>query len=119
MDDLARQLVEAGCFRWEAGMLVHSEANAWDPMWNPGRLCRVEDRESDDVPILADPATAALLAVQAMERGILFEPTSVLGQPCWRWSGTVGPGHSRTDIERTLGEAAARALLAIHPKETP
>jgi hypothetical protein len=114
MDDLttlARQLVEAGAFRWETGMLVHSDANAWDPMWNPGRLCRVEDREPDDIPILADPATAALLAVQAMERGAEFYHFA----DGWR---VLLPFLDGTGICPTLGEAAARALLALAQSTT-
>lgn len=110
-DALARELVAAGAFRWVAGMLAHSPSLG--PLFNPGRLTKVEHREPDDIPVLDDPATAAVLAVQAMEAGILLERATVLGEPCWRWSGMVGDRHWRTDIERTIGEAAARALLAL------
>jgi hypothetical protein len=107
---LARQPVEAQAFHWEAGMLVHSEVNAWDPMWNPGRLCRVENREPDDIPLLADPATAALLAVQAMERGAKVHPHG------GRWRALWKAGHLWRQADGTLGEAAARALLAMADK---
>jgi len=107
MDDLARQLVEAGAFRWQAGMLAST-----------GRLDeRVEVRSQwsahgDAYPDLTDPATAALLAVQAMERGAAFGPSSVGG---WSWgvpNWTVA--RDAGGVCRTLGEAVARALLALH-----
>jgi len=71
-------------------------------------------------PVLSDPATAALLAVQAMERGALFAWVSGSDSDAlpagWEW--WCPPGHHTHDP--TLGEAAARALLALaQPKETP
>lgn len=60
------------------------------------------------IPDLTDRATAALLAVQAMERGRDFEHFV---------ADEYGPAGWRSEGERpeyaTLGEAAARALLAM------
>jgi hypothetical protein len=123
MDDLttlARQLVEAGAFRWQAGMLPMVEMPT-----DEGTTWVVDTRLDDyqpetarpadgAIPCLEDAATAALLAVQAMERGRCFEHFT---------ADEYGPAGWRLEGERpeyaTLGEAAARALLAIHnTKET-
>jgi hypothetical protein len=109
MDDLARQLVEAGAFRWETGMLTTGNL----------RLDLTDAHESkgagwlpDLMPDLEDHATAALLAVQAMERGHAIAYTPMGG----RWDWRVDRKWGTCD---TLGEAAARALLAIHNGGTP
>jgi hypothetical protein len=69
-------------------------------------------------PVLSDPATAALLAVQAMERGARFSapPGS------WAWLVPSSDPRNGWHLCPTLGEAAARALLALAQpttKETP
>jgi hypothetical protein len=126
---LARQLVEAGAIRWEAGMLTAGEARLvvvhvdGSAEWAAKR-----DEPAPMLPDLEDPATAALLAVRAMERGALFAPSD----SGWEWSVFRDvPADTLYDGQRvykalaqrgecpTLGEAAARALLALaQPKET-
>ena len=67
------------------------------------------------VPSITDPATAACLAVQAMERGARFSapPGS------WAWLVPSSDPRNGWHLCPTLGEAAARALLAIHNGGTP
>ena len=127
MDDLARQLVDAGAIRWEAGMLT---ATGWrlGPVsmhdgcriaWH-GTQCAEFYWPYDTQPDLTDPATAALLAVQAMERGAGVRPAVARGQTGWLWC--VSDWSKARDLGcacPTLGEAAARALLAIHNGGTP
>jgi hypothetical protein len=127
MDDLARQLVEAGAFRWEAGMLTTSEHRL---KWCDKRtgLWRCLDSSAaswwhypaDMLPDLTDPATAALLAVQAQERGACMAYDAAA--PGWEWL-VAGDGARQEGLCPTLGEAAARALLALAQptttKETP
>jgi hypothetical protein len=129
MDDTlttpARQLVEAGAIRWEAGMRAYSGCRVVvaEPDSRPGSgggwltvAQKGEDQEyrfiDDELPDLTDPATAALLAVQAMERG---ESITYEGIEHWCWCARNG----KHGACQTLGEAAARALLAIHNGGTP
>jgi hypothetical protein len=78
--------------------------------WSPGPM-RAHPTDVL-VPDLTDPATAALLAVQAMERGHAIAYTPMGG----RWDWRVDRKWGTCD---TPGEAAARALLAIHNGGTP
>jgi hypothetical protein len=111
---LARQLVDSEPIRWEAGMLTTSghRLTKYDSVTRMWHGCGPKGTSwwhypADMVPDLEDEATAALLAVQAMERGRCFEHFT---------ADEYGPAGWRLEGERpeyaTLGEAAARALLA-------
>jgi hypothetical protein len=106
-DALARELVSLGAFRWQAGMLVHSPS--YGPMCNPGRLSRVEHREPDDIPFLGDPATDAIIAVQAMEAGAMIAYHNEVGL----WEAVPAAGSMGSPVLGDLGIVAARALIAI------
>jgi hypothetical protein len=115
---LARQLVEAGAIRWEAGMMEC--LNSGRRLGRHGEQQITIGGFGPTIPALEDPATAALLAVQAMERGVEIGPRRVDPDEaaCWVWALSV----KQCGVCPTLGEAAARALLALEQpttKETP
>lgn len=122
-DALARQMVEAGWDGWQAGMLVTNPAHSWDPMGDPSRLMAASYGEPGDTPMLLDPATAALIAVEVMHMEDAFSrrfevahlPPTIMSGGRRMWIAQE-PGGQVFDSPH-LGIAAARAWLAL--KETP
>jgi hypothetical protein len=114
MSDLARQLAAHPRFRWAPGMLdtrgnrvvgVTADGGPW---WLLAAEYTSGGERVASVPDLTDPATAGVL-LSWLPPGVFVRQSDPLGDPdVWSVGTTTSTGWGRS-----LGEAAAKAVLAV------
>jgi hypothetical protein len=110
-NDLARKLAAHPRFRWSEGMRYDENATPGNGLCRGGQGRIFDDFDAvpmSATPDLADAATAGVL-LSWLSPGVFVRQSDPIGDPdVWSVGTTAGTGWGRT-----LGEAAARAALAL------